>query len=439
MKPRYTTRRHLLATAGVVALAAPCATAAAQSHPPSAILLDPTAPARPRLFRSFFLGGFECSSHRRADGHRLDLIAGTRHDALALSDYGQLSRHGIHAARDGVRWHLVETIPGYYDWSSALPMVHAAEAAGLQVAWDLLHYGWPDGLDVFSASFVDRFARYAAAFARLHVEETGRPALVCPVNEMSFLAWAGGDMAQMNPGTRRRGRELKAQLARAAIAGTHAVRHAAPGTRTLAIEPLIHVVPRRAEDAARADAFYNHGQFQAWDMLCGRHAPELGGEPDMLDVLGINYYWNNQWACDGQWLAPDHWTCEGDPLSLFDPRHRPLQDLLALVHSRYGRPVFVAETSIEGDQRAAWLDHVGRQVRAALRAGVPVQGICLYPVLSHPGWEDDRYCPNGLLEMGEGAGPRPVHAPLATELRRQQQLFEALFAGRDMEGAERLP
>lgn len=435
---KRTSRRRFLAAAGAAALGAlPAMAALPQSRPPLAPTPDPAAPARPRLFRSFFLGGFECSSHRRADGQRLDLIAGTRHDVMVLGDYQQLSQHGIHAARDGVRWHLAEPAPGRYDWSSVVPMIRAAKVAGMQVAWDLLHYGWPDGLDVFSASFVDRFARYAAAFASLHLEETGRPALVCPVNEMSFLAWAGGDMGQMNPGVRGRGRELKAQLVRAAIAGIHALRHAAPSTRTLAIEPLIHVVPRRAEDARLADAFYNHAQFQAWDMLSGRQAPELGGGPDMLDVLGINYYWNNQWACDGQWLLPDQWSCEGDPLSPFDPRHRPLQDLLALVHARYGRPVFVAETSIEGDKRAAWLDHVGLQVRAALRAGVPVQGICLYPVLSHPGWEDNRYCANGLLEMGENqsTGPRPVHAPLAAELRRQQQLFEAFFAGRDPEGA----
>jgi hypothetical protein len=110
-------------------------------------------------------------------------------------------------------------------------MLRAAEAAGTQVAWDLCHYGWPDGLDVFSAAFVDRLARYAAAFARLHLEETGRAPVVCPVNEISFLAWAGGDMARMNPWARGRGHELKRQLARAAIAATHAVRERrrAPG------------------------------------------------------------------------------------------------------------------------------------------------------------------------------------------------------------------
>jgi hypothetical protein len=58
---------------------------------------------QPSLFRSFFLGGFECSTHRRRDGLRLDLIAATRHDLLAEEDYRQLAEHGTHAARDGAR------------------------------------------------------------------------------------------------------------------------------------------------------------------------------------------------------------------------------------------------------------------------------------------------------------------------------------------------
>ena len=49
--------------------------------------------------------------------------------------------------------------------------------------------------------------------------------------------------------------------------------------------------------------------------------------------------------------------------------------------------------------------------------------------LDHPGWDDDRYCPNGLLEMEpRHGGRRPVHAPLALELRRQQAEFAALFS-----------
>ena len=38
---------------------------------------------------------------------------------------------------------------GRYDWSSFLPMLRAARETGTQVLWDLLHYGWPDDLDIW--------------------------------------------------------------------------------------------------------------------------------------------------------------------------------------------------------------------------------------------------------------------------------------------------
>ncbi|HZA94210.1 MAG TPA: hypothetical protein VE420_16425, partial [Gemmatimonadales bacterium] len=91
-------------------------------------------------FGSFFLGGFECSSHRRRDGRRLDLLASTGHDRLAAQDYELLSQLGIRAVRDGLRWHLIERTPGDYEWDSFLPMLRAADTAGTRVIWDLCHY-----------------------------------------------------------------------------------------------------------------------------------------------------------------------------------------------------------------------------------------------------------------------------------------------------------
>ena len=380
---------------------------------------------RPSLFRSFFLGGFECSTQRRADGRRLDLIAGTRHDLLAEEDYRQFTEHGIRSARDGVRWHLVETAPGRYDWSAVLPLMWAAERSGVEVVWDLCHYGWPDDLDVFSAAFVDRFARYAAAFARMHLEVLGRPPMVCPVNEISFLAWGGGDMRRLNPCTEGRGGELKRQLVRTALAGTEAVRAAAPGALVFAIDPIIRIVPRAGHDP-RAVERHNEGQWEAWDMLTGRLAPQLGGHPEAFDVMGVNYYWNNQWL--------DH----TEPLSPFDAaRYTPVRHLFAAAHARYGRRIFLAETSIEDWPRAAWLRYIAEEVREAIRLGVPMEGMCLYPVLSHMGWDEDRYCPNGLFELEPRHGRRPVHAPLARELRLQQAEFAAFFAGQGQEEAPR--
>ena len=375
--------------------------------------MTPYAP----LFRSFFLGGFECSTHRNMSRRRLDMIAATRHDTMAYEDYSQLGEHGIRTARDGVRWHLIETSPGQYDWSSILPMMRAAERAGTQVIWDLCHYGWPDDLDVFSPAFVDRFARYAAAFARLHVEETGRAPFVCPVNEISFLAFAGGDMERCSPHATGRGMDLKRNLVRAAVADTHAVRAAAPGTRTAAIDPVINIVPRFPEEAEEVRN-HNASQWQAWDMLCGREEPGLGGTEDVLDVVGINYYWNNQWLHHEQ------------PLSTFDSaRYKPFREIIKDAAARYaGRDIFIAETSIEGWPRPAWLRFVAEEALAARADGVRLHGVCLYPVLSHMGWDEDRYCPNGLFELQIKGNRREVYKPLAEELARLNATAAATLA-----------
>lgn len=361
------------------------------------------------LFGGMFLGGFECSSHRRRDLRRLDLLASTRHDRLAAADYAALRRNGIATVRDGLRWHRIETAPGHYDWSSALPMLHAARDTGMGVIWDLCHYGWPDDLDVWSPAFVDRFARFSAAAARLIADETQGAAAFCPINEISFMAWAGGEVGYMNPGTKRRGGALKQQLVRAAIAAIEAIRALQPAARFLTAEPLIHVESRGRQ--RRSAEAYRLSQFEATDMLGGWQVPELGGHPGLVDIVGVNFYPRNQWF---------H---KGTSIPLGDHAFRPLSEMLAEVHQRYNRPLMLAETGSEGSARAAWLHYVCDEVRIAQRAGVPVGGICLYPVVDYPGWDNNRPCQVGLLSQPAADGTRQPYQPLALELRRQQTLF----------------
>jgi hypothetical protein len=372
-------------------------------------------------FRSFFMAGFECSSHRRPDGVRLDLVRGTGHDALALADYRACAGLGLLTVRDGLRWHLIETSPGVYDWSSWLPMLEAAEETGVEVIWDAFHYGSPDHLDQGSASFVDAYARFAAAAVRVHREVTGRPAWMVPVNEISFFTWAVRTGYFPKAGPDEQG-WFKRHLARAAIAGVQAMRAADPGCRFVTAEPLIHVTAREAgsrvigsEDAAAAEQA-RLAQFEGTDLLLGLAEPELGGSGDLIDAVGLNFYPDNQWYLEGSTI----------PLGHRD--YRPLADMIEEAHARYRKPLFLAETMCEGSARAAWLHYVCAEVREALRRGVPVIGLCLYPVTAFPGWDDGRPADVGLFTAPQPNGQRQVHEPLREELEHQRSLLETSAA-----------
>jgi hypothetical protein len=362
----------------------------------------------PSLFKSYFLGGFECSTHRRRDGRRLDLLAATRHDRLAAQDYQQLADFGIRSVRDGLRWHLIEASAGRYDWSSFLPTLHAARDSDVQIIWDLCHYGWPDDIDIWSPEFVDRLARFAGAATAVIRDETG------------------GDVGRFSPCTEGRGAELKAQLVRASIAAIEAVWKVEPRARIVHIDPVIHVVPdlARPQDAGAAES-YRTSMFQGWDMLSGRLAPELGGRPEYLDIVGVNYYSDNQWNLGGG--APN---AGGRTLEFGNDRYRPFSRIMFDVYERYQRPLFVAETGAEGSARAAWLHYISDETRDAIAAGVPVEGICIYPILNYAGWENERSCETGMLGVLDDKGRRRIYRPLADEILRQQAIFDDLFQGR---------
>jgi len=306
---------------------------------------------------------------------------------------------------------LIETAPGHYDFSSALRILDAAQKEGIEIIWDLLHFGWPDFLDIFEPRWVDSFGDFAAAFSRMLRSEITEPALLVPVNEISFLSWAGGDKAYLNPFATGRGAELKRQLVRGAIRASQRILDEFPTARLISPEPVIHISgdPKNEEDVRQA-AEYTSAMYEAWDMLSGRAQPELGGEERFLDVIGVNYYDRNQW-----------WNF-GATIWRHQPEYRPFREILLEVYQHYRRPMFVSETGTEEADRPGWLAYIVGEVQAARRAGASLQGICLYPILNHPGWNDDRHCFNGLWDYAGPLGQREIYQPLADEIARHKDL-----------------
>ncbi len=162
------------------------------------------------MFRSFFLAGFEGSTGYNRHGQWFDQVAATGHDRSVDQDYRDLAALGIHAARETVRWPLVDR-GGRYDFSSLEPFARAARENGIEVIWDLFHYGYPQDVDLWGAAFPERFAEYCYAVAR-YLGREGEALYVTPVNEPSFMAYAGGEKGLFAPYGQERGWELKVAL-----------------------------------------------------------------------------------------------------------------------------------------------------------------------------------------------------------------------------------
>jgi UDP-galactopyranose mutase len=376
----------------------PITTASARAHDP--------AP----LFRSFWMGGYEGADHLNSRGEQVAMNLCNGHWQRLEEDYASLARMGIRTIRESVGWRAFMAEGAEAGKRRLVRTAQAAGRFGLQVIWTLHHYGAPDGVDPFAADFPARFACFCDMVARIlrdTVDPTEGPLVFQPINEISFLSWAASSTSLIHPfqpDSPARGFALKCNLVRAALEGTDALWATCPDARIVHTDPLVHVVPAadRSDWAAEAQAL-NVEQYQAWDMLCGRLEPGLGGAPRYLDVLGANYYHSNQWQ---------HPSNERLFWHLRDPRRRDFAAMLGDAWQRYERPVFIAETGHVGDGRAQWIDEVAAAALRCRAAGVPLEGICMYPLVDRPDWEDARswHC-SGLWDVDRRTGARVIHRP----------------------------
>ena len=381
---------------------------------------------RPGIFPTFFLSGFECSTFRWKDKRRRDLVAETRHREHAREDYQILRSLGIAVAREGIPWPMVDHAGrglDLYDFSPIDPLIEAMNEANILPIWDLCHYGYPDDTDPFAPDFADRFARYCRAAASYVIPRVQAPGahFFTPINEITFYGFAGGEWGWAAPyGRSKEERQrLRVALCQASIAGVRAIREVDPAARMVHVDPLVQVVapPNRPDLADEAYHETFEDTFVAWDILAGQQHPELGGTPEILDIVGVNCYSFGQMEFQ-----------ESGPHLAMGPRDErivPLGDLLRLAWERYRRPIVIAETSGLGDGRPAWLQDVMEESLAAVRVGIDLHGVCLFPAVDMPNWHTGEWLHNGICDLvPEGDDLRRVpFEPLVAELRRWQKLL----------------
>lgn len=379
-------------------------------------------------FKSFWMGGYECTDQLNNRGDRVDFLKITSHLDNIREDYRNLQSFNIHTVREGIRWSQVEKRPYEYDFSTVRIMLEAGKECGMQQIWDICHFGYPDDLSPLHPHFTRRFVSLCKAFAKFYFSVNPQETLiVTPINEVSFISWLGGDVAGTVPFCRHNGWSVKYALMRAYIAGVQAFREINPAVRILTTEPLVNMVPpiNATGDQISQAAKQHEMQYQSVDMLCGKICPELGGKPEYLDILGFNFYYNNQWiAGTFDFLG---WNDR-----VPDPRWRPLSHLLKEAYLRYDRPIALTETSHPREDRPMWIKQIAKESSKLIEDNVPFWGVCIYPIIDRPDWDNlTDWHHAGLWDTDSSnlSKNRILHEPSAIALRAAQEKTDQAMSG----------
>ncbi|HKG23712.1 MAG TPA: b-glycosidase, partial [Blastocatellia bacterium] len=260
---------------------------------------------------------------------------------------------------------------------------------------------------------------YCRAVGEYVVARTEPPRFFTPVNEITFFSAAATDMGWMYPFAKGRYAEFKQALCRMAIEAAKALREIDPGARMVHVDPIIHAVPP-PDRPDLADEAWEHAYqeaYEAWDMLYGRLHPELGGSPEILDIMGVNVYNFSQ--------AQMNADKSREVLGPRDPRRKPLGELLMYAWERYRRPIIIGETSGYQDKRAEWLRMTVEESMKALNSGIDLHGICLYPCVDIPDWQTQEWAKIGIYDVNDRETCERVPCePYIQELRRWQKVLD---------------
>ena len=264
-------------------------------------------------------------------------------------------------------------------------------------------------------NFPQRFTEFAIAALEVQQSVSGRPPIVCPLNEINFLSWAVEEGYFPRVGPDERG-WFKRQLVRTGIAAAR--RSAALAGRDDRLgRAADHIAPHnRRRRTVRAAERNLQGMYEAYDWIIGLAEPELGGDPSLVDVVGLNFYPHNQWYLRG----PDH--PDGPPRISSARRHAGRNggairqaDLPFRNRRRRVGPAVVAPLRLQRGAGRAWT------------AAPTVEGICWYPITAYPGLGQSAVMPRpGCCRRSS-----PTAAAMSTSrCSRNSKLQRALFACR---------
>jgi len=244
---------------------------------------------------------------------------------------------------------------------------------------------------------------------------------------MKFLSFIGSDHGVWAPHQKNRGVEMKKQLVKATLAAMKSIWEVDTNVRFIHDDPIFYRTPKdpsSPEQREVANAFIEV-KFQAWDMICARVFPELGGTPEYLDILGANYYYNQEWIVDAHNFADIRYGT----IPLNRRKRISVRAFLQEIQDRYYRPIVITETGDWGDLRKKWWEQILPECLVALDKGIPLHGICSYPIVDRPDWTDGHLTNSGFYDFikDEALRQRYPHQETISVVQPYIKKISALF------------
>jgi beta-glucosidase len=365
----------------------------------------------------------------RDGGRSLDEYELTEHYDRWREDLDLVAGLGCTGIRYGFPWYRLNPARGVWDWKwldNALE--YAVAECGLTVIADLVHYGTPAWL---AGSFTDpdypeAVAEYGAAVAERYA---GLVRHYTPLNEPLVTASFCGERAVWPPyDTGEAGwARVVVSVSEGIQATIAAIREVQPHASIVHVDAAL--VWSSADRTLSTEMQRNIDRsFLPTDLVTGRVTEDhplhtwlvgLGISASRLasmrssaqqpDAIGVNYY--PELSCRE---LIQH---RGELVSVaVDGGAVGLAESLRSYHDRYGVPVLVSETAVDGHTEAhqAWLDHSLAAVSQLRDDGVPVVGYTWWPLFDFVDWSwasagrviEEFYIRDAAGEVG------PVHPPV---------------------------
>jgi beta-glucosidase/6-phospho-beta-glucosidase/beta-galactosidase len=319
------------------------------------------------------------------------------HDDLRLA-----RESGATTIRYGIPWYRIEPERGRFVWDWLDRVVDRLEELELEPIVDLMHYGTPLWLDnqFLNHDYARRVGEYAGAVADRY---RGRMTAYTPLNEPLINITFCGESGVWPP--HLTGDDGYVQLLRAITRGIVETQRAIGEATFVHVEAVTGFMGA-IEGHEERIRFLEARALLVEDLLTGRvgddhslagYLREHGfGDDDFAwfaentappDVMGVNYYPHLSTAE----LVAGEQIGEMKPVT---PQARVtgglegLERSVRLFSERYGRPVFITETSMVGsvEQRVKWLDESLALLFGLRDSGLEIVGYTWWPLFHFVDW-----------------------------------------------------